>query len=139
MNYRLSCAADRTNNKCGFTLECCGREVYSELFKCVSSNLKECILETVYRGIRVSRGYVKHEDIIRIEVQNNQVCEWLSGYKEHTGYVGYMSKIFSVLESMDCRYSFVFVSKPYAKTYLSSHELSKIKTSSVEDVMKDFN
>lgn len=139
MNYRLSCAADRTVNKCGFTLECCGKEVYSELFKCISDNLKECILETIYRGIRVSRGYVSHDDIIRIEIQNNQICEWLSGYKEYKGYTDYINKIFEVLESMDCRYTFVYVKKPYAKLYIASHDLSKVNVSSVADIMKDFN
>ncbi len=136
MNYRLSCAADRKLGKCGFTLECGGSEVYSEVFKCVSENLKECIFEAIYRGIRASRRFVKHEDIIRIEVQNNTACQWLSGYTEHKEYTEYISKIFDVLESMDCRYIFVYEKNPYAKRYIANHKTSSIGVSSLEDAMR---
>lgn len=138
MNYRLSCAADRVSGREGFVLECNGKELDSEIFRCVSENLKECILESIYRGIRVTRNYVNHNDIVFIEVQNVHVYEWLSGMKEYRAYSEYLDKIFEVLESMDCRYKFIFRRDLYAKKYINVKELSKMKVSSLESVMEEF-
>lgn len=138
MNYRLSCATNRVEGKNGFVLELSGREVEADVFKTEGDNIKENILETIYRGIRVARGVVKHEDILFIEVQNFHLCEWLSGLKEYKGYEEKLDKVFEVLESTDCRYRFVFVKNPYAKSYIKAHDVKGISGSSIADVMSEF-
>lgn len=139
MHYRLSCAANRVEGKLGFVLESNGRMLESSVKPLVSSNIKENILESVYRGLRVSRGYLKHEDILFIEIQNVHLCEWLSGRKEYKGYEEYLEKVFEVIESINCKYRYIFVKNPYAKRYIDFTEIDKLKTSSLASVMEEFS
>lgn len=136
MNYRLSCATDRVGKKNGYVLEKQGIELCSSFFKPVNDNIKDNILETVYRGLKSAGLYVSHDDILLIEIQNMHLFNWLSGLVEYKGYEGYLDKVFEVLEGIDCRYRFVFEKRPYAKMLFSSRDYDKIKGSGFLDVMK---
>lgn len=136
MNYRLSCGTDRVKGKNCFVCESEGRELKSLVFKTISSNMKENILETIFRGIKGVRDMVSHNDILCIEVQNQHLCQWLSGEVEYKGYEDYLDKVFSVLESVDCRYKFVFVKKPYALVYGANHDLSRGKLLNLESAFE---
>lgn len=138
MNYRLSCAVDRPANKEGFVLECDGREITSDVSKCVSSNMKVCIFDALHKGILSARVHVKHDDLLHIEVQNYHVYEWLSCLKEYNGYSEELDKVFSALESVDCKYKIIFLKNLYGKTYLKNHDYTKVKVSSLESVMEEF-
>lgn len=137
MNYRLSCGVNRSICKSGFVLELNGKEIASSVFKCPTDNIKECILEAVYRGFRYTRGIIKHKDLLIIEIQNSHLCDWLSGKIEYKGYLNYMDKILDELEYMDCRYKFMFISEPYAKKYLLNHDVDRVSTSTFADAMSD--
>lgn len=137
MNYRLSCAVNRVLKKNCYVLELNGRRVSGKVFKFEGDNIKENILETVYQGIKMARVYVKHEDILFIEIQNVHLCEWLNGMKEYSGYETGLDKVFDVLESTDCRYKFSFIRRPYAMVYLEKHDITEMTGSSFASIMKE--
>ena len=138
MNCRLSCGADRKIGKIGFTYEKSGRVVKSGVFKTVSSNAKENMLESIIRGMRVCRNEIQHDDLLVIEVHNQHLAQWLSGEIVYKGYEDYLDRLFDTLESMDCRYKFSYVAKPYALEYIKTHEISREKLSSMNSLMEEF-
>lgn len=135
MNYRLSCASNRKARKNGYLIEVNGREVDSNVFKLVSDNIKENIVECVYRGLKAARNYVNHSDILCIEIQNSHLKEWLSGNKSYKGYEECMDKTFEVLESVDCKYRFVYVECPEMLRSLKDRDFDKEKVMGIEDAM----
>lgn len=137
MNYRLSCAANRVLGKNCYVLELNGRRVSGKVFKFEGDNIKSNVLEVVRQGINLARTYVKHEDVLFIEIQNVHLCEWLNGQKEYSGYEDGLDKVFEILESTDCRYKFTFIRKPYAMSYLETHELTTIQGSSFASIMEE--
>ena len=140
MNYRLSIAALRVKGKRGFVIERKGMTLEASVHKSSSSNLKEDILNTVTEGLRVIRPYIKHEDILFIEIQNQHLQQWLSGMVEYKDYADALDRVFEVLENLDCRYRFIFVKDPYAKKVVSQTRLSSSGNSgsSLLDVIKEF-
>ena len=136
MNYRLSCGTDRVKGKNCFVCESEGRELKSLVFKTISSNIKENILETIYRGIKGVRDMVSHNDILCIEVQNQHLCQWLSGEVEYKGYEDYLDKVFSVLESVDLGGRRIIIKKTYALVYGANHNLSKEKLLNLESAFE---
>ena len=138
MNCRLSCGADRKIGKIGFTYEKSGRIVKSGVFKTVSGNAKENMLESIIRGMRACRNEIQHDDLLVIEVQNQHLAQWLSGEIVYKGYEDYLDRLFDTLERMDCRYKFSYVAKPYALEYIKTHEISREKLSSMNSLMEEF-
>ena len=138
MNCRLSCGANRVSGKIGYTYEVSGRVVKAGVHKTVSSNMKENILEAIIRGMNACRSLVHHEDILIIEVQNQHLASWLSGEISYKGYEDYLDRLFNTLESMDCRSKFMFVKKPFALSYIDSHDISRENMSSLESLMEEF-
>ena len=138
MNYRLSTATLRVKGKHGYVLEHAGKTVAVRVSKTKSSNIKEDILMVITEGLREARSYVKHEDILYIEVQNIHLQQWLSGMVEYKEYSKYLDDVFEVLESMDCRYKFVFEKEPYAKQVVSKTSLSIDQGSSLSDIISEF-
>lgn len=139
MNYRLSCASDRKAGKNGYSIEVNGRGIDSSVFKLVSNNIKENIVECVYRGLKAARNYVSHDDVLCIEIQNIHLKDWLSGNKSYKGYEDCMDKTFEVLESVDCRYRFVYVDCPEMMRELKYREFDKEKCMGIEAAMSDLN
>lgn len=137
MNYRLSCASNRVLKKNCYVLELNGRRVSGKVFKFSGDNIKANVLEVVFQGIRMARAYVKHSDILFIEIQNVHLCEWLNGMKEYSGYETGLDKVFDVLESTDCRYKFTFIRKPYAMSYLEKHDITTVEGSSFASIMEE--
>lgn len=138
MNCRLSCGANRKLKKIGYTYEVGGRIEDSGVFKTVSTNMKENILESITRGMKACRGKVHHEDLLIIEVQNQHLAQWLSGEVTYKGYEDYLDRLFDVLESMDCRYKFMFVPKPYALSFIENNNIKKEQMSSISSLMEEF-
>ena len=98
MNCRLSCGANRKLKKIGYTYEVGGRIEDSGVFKTVSTNMKENILESIIKGMKACRGKVHHEDLLIIEVQNQHLAQWLSGEVTYKGYEDYLDRLFDVLD-----------------------------------------
>lgn len=140
MNYRLSIAALRVKGKRGFVIESKGKTLEAFVHKSSSLNLKEDILITLTDGLRAIKSYIKHEDILFIEIQNQHLQQWLSGMVEYKDYVEALDSVFEVLETLDCRYRFIFIKDPYAKKVVSQTNLSKEEGngSSLLDVIKEF-
>lgn len=138
MNCRLSCGSNRKIGKIGFTYEVAGKIEKAGVFRTVSSNAKENMLEAIIKGMKACRDSVSHEDLLVIEVQNQHLAQWLSGEIAYKGYEEYLDRLFDTLESMDCRYKFMYVPKPFALSYISSHDIDKEKMSSMSSLMEEF-
>jgi len=134
MNYRLSVAVKRPIGKVGFTLEVKGKTVESYVGKMATGNIKTEILSTIVKGLRVCRSHLCHEDILYIDVQNRHLQQWLDGFIEYKEYVEGLDEVFDVLESLDCRYKFVFNSNPYAGMFIERNSISTIKGSSIASI-----
>lgn len=138
MNYRLSVCSVRTEGKNGYVLEAQGKLLDSKVGSLKSTNIKKDVLTILVDALRCARSYVKHEDIMYIEIQNMHLQQWLSGMVEYKDYATELDAVFEVLESIDCRYKFVFLKEPYARSFVKTHNLEGIKAGSFSDVMKDF-
>lgn len=134
MNYRLSVAVKRPIGKSGYTLDVKGKTIESYIGKISDSNLKNEILSTIVKGLRVCRSHLKHEDILYIDVQNRHLQQWLDGFVEYKEYSDGLDEVFDVLESLDCRYKFVFNDKPYAGVFIEKNEVSTVKGSFIADI-----
>ena len=134
MNYRLSVAVKRPMGKVGYTLDVKGRTVESYVGKMSTDNIKNEILSTIAKGLRMCRSYLTHDDILYIDVQNRHLQQWLDGFVEYKGYVDGLDEVFDVLESLDCRYKFVFNSNPYAGVYISKNEKTTLSGSSISSI-----
>lgn len=138
MNYRLSTYADRVGKKVGFTLELKGKVISEKIFRFKGTNIKENALEAIYAGLCACRGKLKHDDVLIVEVQNIHLCNWLNGLQEYKDYNEGLDNVFAMLESIDCRYRFIFVVKPYVKGYMSGKGFTKVEVTSIDDFMSTF-
>lgn len=136
MNIKLSVYSSRTKGKSGYAIYEKGSVIDSRVSCTSSSNIKEDVLISLSKGLRSCRGRVSHDDILYIEIQNQHLCSWLSGCVEYKGYSKYLDEAFSVLESLDCRYKFMFVGKPTAKKLIEEGKV-EVKGVSVENAFSD--
>lgn len=140
MNYRLSICTLRTKGKHGYIIEVGGRPLETYVSGLSSMNLKKDVLELLPKALRAVKPYVKHEDLIAIEIQNTHLQQWLSGLVDYKDYSDELDRVFEVLESIDCRYKFIFRPEPYAKGIVLNAELSKSEFgSSIADIAKEFS
>lgn len=131
MNIVLSCYANK--GKASFVLEKGGKVINKEVFslnKNGKEHLKEFIFEAIIRGLKNTRPAVRHEDLLLIKVQNSNIVDWLNGGKEYKGYESYLDDIFSIVETLDCRYLFSYMSVEKAKKLLES-DIDKVKLENV--------
>ncbi len=120
MNKKLSVYTNKPCGLSGFVLCSKGDLLEVNVSKLHSDNIKADVLEKLARGLRMCRKYVSHDDILYIEIQNQHLCNWLSGKVEYKEYSEGLDAVFSVLETLDCKYSFVFVKSPIAKIYVQN-------------------
>lgn len=119
MNYRLSTSVNRQLERLAYVIESEGKELSSFVGTLKTSNLKIGMFEATLRGLRDVRRFLKHEDILTIEVQNRHMAQWLSGQVEATGYEEYLTTVLDIIETVDCRYIITFTDNPVAKRYLT--------------------
>lgn len=136
MNLKLSVYCSRPKGVSGFAIYENGRVTDSKVDSVLSDNIKENVLLALTKGLRACRGVVSHDDILYIEIQNQHLCSWLSGCVEYKGYSSYLDEAFSVLESLDCRYKFMFVGKPTCKALVEEGK-AEVKGMSVENAFSD--
>lgn len=136
MNIKLSTYASRVKGKIGFCVYVGGRVKDSLSVHNDISNIKEACLTALERGLRSCRNLVSHDDILYIEIQNSHLCEWLDGQKEYKGYSEGLDSVFAVLETLDCRYRFVFNGNPECKGFVEEGK-TEVKGVSVEDAFAD--
>ena len=133
---KISVYSSRTLCKSGYAIYENGGVIDYSVGKTVSDNIKEDVLLSMTKGLRACRSHISHDDILYIEVQNRHLCEWLNGSKEYKGYSDYLDMVFEVLESLDCRYRFIFVDKPTCKSIVEKGKV-EVKGSSVESAFSD--
>lgn len=134
MNYRLSSTVNRPKGKMCFVLELGGKTLQSYISNTESDNLKSELLSIMTMGLRSCRPYLKHEDILYIDVQNRHLQQWLDGAIEYKEYAEQIDEVLSVLETLNCRYKFMFNNKPYAKVFLERNTKNSIQGSSISDI-----
>lgn len=139
MNYKLSTYADRVNGKVCFVIESRGKILYDKINSFKGTNIKENALDIIYQGIKSCSLLLEHEDILVVEVQNRNLCDWLNGEVEYKDYCTYLDKVFCALELLDCRYLFHFVKSPLAKKYMKGKGLTQMGFSAVDDMMSEFD
>lgn len=136
MNVKLSVYSSRPKGKSGYAIYQNGVVVDKKIGNIVSTNIKEDALVSLTKGLRSCRSFISHDDILYIEIQNQHLCAWLSGCVEYKGYSKYLDDAFAVLESLDCRYKFMFVHKPTAKSIIEVGQ-SDVEGVSVESAFSD--
>lgn len=134
MNYKLSVSVVRPKRKYCFVIEAKGDELESRIGSIDSLVLKSEELKALTLGLRACRAYVKHDDLLIVELHNQHLCGWLNGSVEQKGYEKEMDEALDVLESLDCRVKFITKDKPYARVYLDKHERTSITGSSIKDM-----
>ena len=110
--------ASSTKGKVSIIVNKNGKNVIKKVLKCSESNPKKGILVAVAAGLKECRQYVSHDDFLVIEVQNWHLVEWLNEVTFYKGYTQYLDDVYSVLETLDCKYRFVFQDKPSAESII---------------------
>lgn len=112
MNIKLSVYTNRTKGLSGYGIMISGGFKETYVGKTTSDNIKEDVLVSLSKGLRACRNIVSHDDILYIEIQNQHLCNWLNGNLEYKGYSSGLDEAFNALESLDCRYRFLFIKNP---------------------------
>ena len=133
MNYRLSCIADRVNNKNCYIIVCNGKVIKEYIGSFVGKNIKINILKLIEMGVRDLNNVVKHDDLVIVEIQNSYLQDWLYGLKYKKGYQYYLNDVYNVMDAIDCRFKFVYNKNPDAKNYMVGKEPTKVQYFSIED------
>jgi len=140
-NYRVSVSYNRVKSSCAYVVETEGVTKVVQISPKINPSVKKGILEILTVALRETKPLVSHEDIVFIEIPNKHLCEWLSGLVEYKDYSTEMDEVFDVLETMDCKYRFLFVKEPYAKKVMQKGGLDcgiRNTCSSLADVLKEF-
>ena len=137
MNYKVSTCFDRVKGKSAFTIELGGIVKEASVYPSSHANMKKGILQVIAKALAHTKGYVKHDDIVNIEVQNNHLCRWLTGREDFKEYSKELDNVFSILENIDCRYRFLFMAKPYAKEVLQKESCISLKGSSLSQIISE--
>lgn len=137
MNYKLSVFVNRPKGSRCYVAECNGYERVSDITSCFPDcNIKKETLIVLKKGLLAIRGMVKHEDLVLIEISNQHLHRWLDERIDYKGYNKELDDVFSVLETLDCRYRFVFKENPYAKDFLERNKRQGIIGSSIGDMFE---
>lgn len=138
MNYTLSVYADRVNAKEGYAILKGGKVIKSKISAFKGDNIKENLLHSITLGLKDCSTKVTHKDVIVMEIPNVHLWNWLMGYFECKEYADLVDKAIDVLEHIDCKYRFVFTRVPFAKKFVANNPITKMETSSLDDLMSEF-
>ena len=139
MNFTLSVIADRPKKKAGYVLLSEGKILVEKINKFSGNNIKENLFNQIILGLRECRSWLSHNDVLYIELLNNKYLKgWLVDNIDSKEYALFLDEIFEVLDSLDCKYKFFFTEKSFAKKYIDDRDYTKLKVSSLDDLMKDF-
>lgn len=81
-------------------------------------SLKTLQLEEIIDGLAKLRGFVEHDDVLTIEIENRWVYEWLELEREQQKYIQYTDKVFDILDTLDCKYRFLHNETPQVNLLL---------------------
>lgn len=131
MNIILSCASDKKKSRGAVIISKGGRRVVEESFSLICREggitLKEYMFETLIKGLKLVGDYINHDDLLLIEVSNRHMVDWLNGSQEYKDYNSYLDEVYSILESLDCRYLFTVSNVKEAKKLLEVVKEEKLE------------
>lgn len=140
-NYRLSiCSIRGLVQKHGYIIESGGKTLESSVSSIeFAINLKKDLLSVLVKGLRSVKPWLQHDDMLYVEIPNQHLANWLNGRVEYKDYVEELDKVFEILETIDCRYKFMFVNSPYAREVVKNTKLFLNEGSSLIESFKDLN
>ena len=94
----------------GFALVRDGKSLVAKAF--TGSNKREVLLRNLQRGVVAGKDFVKHNDILIIEINDSYVYNWLKEDSPNTNYLDQFTATHVALNKLICKYRFVLNTKP---------------------------
>ena len=94
----------------GFALVRDGKSLVAKAF--TGRNKRELLLLNLQRGVVAGKGFVKHNDILIIEINDSYVYNWLKEDSPNTNYLDQFTATHVALNKLICKYRFVLNTKP---------------------------
>lgn len=94
----------------GFALVRDGKSLIAKTF--TGSNKRQLLLQNLQRGIVAGKDFIKHEDILIIEVNDSYVYNWLKEDSPNSKYLEQFTATHIALNKLICKYRFVLNNNP---------------------------
>ena len=94
----------------GFALVRDGKSLVAKAF--TGRNKREVLLRNLQRGVVAGKDFVKHSDILIIEINDSYVYNWLKEDSPNTNYLDQFTATHVALNKLICKYRFVLSTKP---------------------------
>ena len=94
----------------GFALVRDGKSLVAKAF--TGRNKREVLLRNLQRGVVAGKDFVKHNDILIIEINDSYVYNWLKEDSPNTNYLDQFTATHVALNKLICKYRFVLNTKP---------------------------
>lgn len=94
----------------GFALVRDGKSLVAKAF--TGRNKREVLLRNLQRGVVAGKDFVKHNDILIIEINDSYVYNWLKEDSPNTNYLNQFTATHVALNKLICKYRFVLNTKP---------------------------
>ena len=94
----------------GFALVRDGKSLIAKAF--TGKNKRELLLRNLQRGVVAGKDFVKHNDILIIEINDSYVYNWLKEDSPNTNYLDQFTSTHVALNKLICKYRFVLNTKP---------------------------
>lgn len=94
----------------GFALVRDGKSLVAKAF--TGRNKREVLLRNLQRGVVAGKDFVKHNDILIIEINDSYVYNWLKEDSPNTNYLDQFTVTHVALNKLICKYRFVLNTKP---------------------------
>lgn len=94
----------------GFALVRDGKSLIAKAF--TGRNKREVLLRNLRRGVVAGKDFVKHNDILIIELNDSYVYNWLKEDSPNTNYLDQFTATHVALNKLICKYRFVLNTKP---------------------------
>ena len=94
----------------GFALVRDGKSLIAKAF--TGRNKREVLLRNLQRGVVAGKDFVKHNDILIIEINDSYVYSWLKEDSPNTNYLDQFTATHVALNKLICKYRFVLNTKP---------------------------
>lgn len=94
----------------GFALVRDGKSLIAKAF--TGRNKRELLLRNLQRGVVAGKDFVKHNDILIIELNDSYVYNWLKEDSPNTNYLDQFTATHVALNKLICKYRFVLNTKP---------------------------
>lgn len=94
----------------GFALVRDGKSLIAKAF--TGRNKRELLLRNLQRGVVAGKDFVRHNDILIIEINDSYVYNWLKEDSPNTNYLDQFTATHVALNKLICKYRFVLNTKP---------------------------